>query len=351
MILGIESIGHDAVAIDAANRSIGRASAALNRLSRYFGRDMCFDRTRWSVAAGGRKLLSGIEAQQPDAVICTTSLIVPAISRKRPPLAIWTDCVLPQMVGYYSTFAKVPGWRIRQLIALEKAALIESDLIVLSSEWAVQGVRLHYPALLSKTVLVPFGPNNPPGRDGLPSLASGNVVLSVGVDWDRKGMATLVEACALVRKSHPDLVLEIVGCAPPDSEGLPEWVFARPRVNPGIDVERRVLESHFSRSSVFALLSRAECAGIAYIEASAYGLPVVGTRTGGVSSMVKDQVTGILVPVDDPTAAAVAISRLLGDSPEAMSERRRMGAEGKSFAEERSWSRGVREVLSHLLSS
>jgi glycosyltransferase involved in cell wall biosynthesis len=81
----------------------------------------------------------------------------------------------------------------------------------------------------------------------------------------------------------------------------------------------------YRRASVFVMPSFYETFGISVIEAMAFGLPVVATRTGGLPEVVDDGVTGILVPAGDAEALADALIRLLRD-PDL---RRRMGQAGQ----------------------
>ncbi|MCB4235988.1 glycosyltransferase family 4 protein [Kaistella anthropi] len=60
------------------------------------------------------------------------------------------------------------------------------------------------------------------------------------------------------------------------------------------DYER--LKQLLSQSHLLFLPTRAECYGIVYCEASAYGLPSIATATGGVTSIVKDGVNGFALP-------------------------------------------------------
>jgi glycosyltransferase involved in cell wall biosynthesis len=66
-------------------------------------------------------------------------------------------------------------------------------------------------------------------------------------------------------------------------------------------------------SDIFVLTSRWEGLPLVIIEAMLAGLPVVATQVGGVSELVEDGVTGLLVPRSDPIALAHALKKLLTD--------------------------------------
>lgn len=80
--------------------------------------------------------------------------------------------------------------------------------------------------------------------------------------------------------------------------------------------------------SIFVVPSvQPESFGVAAVEASACGLPVVASRIGGLSEVVKDRVTGILVPPRDIEALADAFEEFAGNE----SLRRSFGAAGRDF--------------------
>jgi glycosyltransferase involved in cell wall biosynthesis len=64
---------------------------------------------------------------------------------------------------------------------------------------------------------------------------------------------------------------------------------------------------------IFVLTSRYESFGYVTCEAMAFGKPVVASRVTGSSELVKDGVTGFLVPASDPAAFAAALQRLVDD--------------------------------------
>src|SRR5262249_49151383 len=70
------------------------------------------------------------------------------------------------------------------------------------------------------------------------------------------------------------------------------------------------IPSHLSAADLFVHVPLWEGLGVAVIEALAAGLPVVASRVGGIPDLIIDQQTGLLVPPQDATALAVALSRL-----------------------------------------
>lgn len=81
-------------------------------------------------------------------------------------------------------------------------------------------------------------------------------------------------------------------------------------------IPEEALRAQYRQASVFILTPQVEGLhfegfGLVYLEAGAYGLPVVGTRTGGVPDAVKDGATGLLVEPGDVDGTAQAVLRLL----------------------------------------
>jgi starch synthase len=81
--------------------------------------------------------------------------------------------------------------------------------------------------------------------------------------------------------------------------------------------------------------SRQEAMGIVNLEAMAAGKAVISTRVGGVSEIVQNGKTGVLVPPESASDLADAIVALLGDS----ARRAELAEAGKQRAMEFDWSR------------
>jgi phosphatidylinositol alpha-1,6-mannosyltransferase len=79
--------------------------------------------------------------------------------------------------------------------------------------------------------------------------------------------------------------------------------------------------------------------GLVFLEAGAYGLPVIGTRSGGVADAVKEGETGLLVEPQDINGLAEAMLRLLQDAELAQ----RLGRANRLWSETLTWERNAAE--------
>ena len=98
------------------------------------------------------------------------------------------------------------------------------------------------------------------------------------------------------------------------------------------------LPSYYAAADVFVLPSICEEAfGLVILEAFAAGIPVIGTRSGGVPELVEDGRTGLLVEQGDVDGLYHAMRQLLLDHE----LRRRLGATARKTAINMSWENTV----------
>jgi glycosyltransferase involved in cell wall biosynthesis len=71
----------------------------------------------------------------------------------------------------------------------------------------------------------------------------------------------------------------------------------------------------YAAAEIFAGLSRSEALGNVFLEAQAAGCAVLATRVGGIPDIVHDDESGLLIAADDEEAAALALRKLLTDTP------------------------------------
>lgn len=159
----------------------------------------------------------------------------------------------------------------------------------------------------------------------------GRVILSVG-RWNSsqryKGMDHLIAALPRLLTDLPEVQLVAVGDGDDLGwlENLAEGNGVARHVHFVRGVSQDELGAWYSACEIFALPSRGEGFGLVYLEAMAYGKPVVAGAHGGAPEIVEDGVTGYLVPHGDLPQLATALAALLGDAE----LRQKMGARGQS---------------------
>jgi glycosyltransferase involved in cell wall biosynthesis len=108
-------------------------------------------------------------------------------------------------------------------------------------------------------------------------------------------------------------------------------------------VPHKELPDWYNSSRVVVNPSLSESFGISIVEGMACGLPVVGTKVGGMLETILDGETGLLVEPERPDLLAEAVVSLLND-PETAG---RMGAKGRARAIEHfSWRARAERLLS-----
>jgi glycosyltransferase involved in cell wall biosynthesis len=160
-----------------------------------------------------------------------------------------------------------------------------------------------------------FAPNGVPRE---------SVVLFAGSLIQRKGIRTLIEAMALVRRRYPAYKLVLIGEGPQreELESLAGSTGQSASIRFAGNLAPAEVARWMRRSDLFVLPSLEEGQGVAMLEALASGTPCVASNIGGIPDVLSSE-WGALVPPGDPQALAAAILELLGHAD----RRREMGKE------------------------
>jgi glycosyltransferase involved in cell wall biosynthesis len=206
--------------------------------------------------------------------------------------------------------------RAEYLARTEEAALARTEHVIVSSPSTAD--------LLASEFGVPRGRISvaEPGTDAAPR-ARGDAVpprlLSVGSVTVRKGYDVLVAALAQI--SDLDWESRIVGSL--DRDDATTWAIRAAISRAKLDDRVRLLgtlreqqlSDEYDRARIFVLPSHFEGYGMAFAEALARGLPIVGCAGNAVSSTVPAD-AGVLVPPGNADMLAKGLRRLLSDRSE-----------------------------------
>ncbi len=169
-----------------------------------------------------------------------------------------------------------------------------------------------------------------------------SVILFVGAlsKWHSyKGLDTLINAIASMKKTQRDIVLVVVGdgALRPAYEELTRKLNITDRVIFAGDVPDDELPSFYAASDMLILPSkdRSEGFGLTILEANACGKPAIGSNVGGIPDVIRNEFNGLLVPPNDPQALFSAIALLI-ENESLLDE---MGKNSRTHAEQHDWSR------------
>jgi glycosyltransferase involved in cell wall biosynthesis len=178
-------------------------------------------------------------------------------------------------------------------------------------------------------------------------------IISVRHLHHKYGLDVLIEALRLLSEQHPEANFELhIGGDGPERENLQQQIhnsFPDGQIRLLGRIPPDELPELLPAYDVFVAPSREESFGVAILEASACGLPVIGSETGGIPEVIIHEKTGLLFPSEDAQALCQALYSLY-KHPE---KRRDMGRAGVDFVR-RSYSRtialnGMKAVYEHIM--
>jgi phosphatidylinositol alpha-1,6-mannosyltransferase len=214
--------------------------------------------------------------------------------------------------------------------------------LLCNSERTGDTVRRDFPELADRVRVVPLciDPARTAAWQALGSVDTAGprepAALIIGRMWSEergKGHDELLEGWQRVRDAVPDARLWIVGKGDdqPRLEARARELGHADSVSFLGRIPDAELSALYRRASVFVMPSRQEGFGLVYAEAMWHGLPCIGSTADAAAEVIRDGVTGALVPYGDAPATAEALIALLRDP----ARRRALGEAGMREARER----------------
>lgn len=316
---------HEVVA--ALSRVTGRTGAVADRMPvRQLARTRALTRGLDGAGALDAVLAMGTEMYDLSSVIGNK---VPCIT--------YDDGTLRQMINHPDSDISQAGFprnHVEKWIARQKKSTAAADLCCASTSWAANSLETDYQVKRERIAVVGMGHRprgaGPDARDwSIPRF------LFVGVDWQRKNGAAVVEAFGRVRESHPQATLHLVGEHP---------VIGQPGViGYGLvkrnDVQgQEMIDALYSTATAFVLPSRFDPSPISYLEAASAGLPVIATAVGGAGELLG----GGSITVDPLNTEDIEAAMMRLCDPQ---EAQRLGAAASAAAAASSWTDVAARIL------
>lgn len=228
----------------------------------------------------------------------------------------------------YATMASRPAIAEMRL-AIEQEILAQANCIIATSPQEKETLRQWSPDQ-GQIEVIPCGTTA--NFHSIPKLEARQklgwdpqeqVILYVGRFAPRKGIETLVRACAdLKSQGKENFKLVLVGGSSSEQldnterkhiEHLVQALGLEEHTRFAGRVAHEWLPWYYSAADVCGIPSYYEPFGLVAIEAIACGTPVVASKVGGLRFTILPEETGLLVPPKDVTALSTALARVLED--------------------------------------
>jgi glycosyltransferase involved in cell wall biosynthesis len=251
-----------------------------------------------------------------DYIIAPAASCEIAFVETKTPIIYITDGTFASCLNYHKALSHLTKRSITEGNLVEKKAVDKSKTIIVSSEWAANSLRKDYQCPENKIHIIPYGANFEllPNRNEINfSIPEKVKLLFVAVYWEDKGGEIVWNAFQILEKKGYDVELTILGCEVPEHVKS-ERVKKIPFIDKNDAEGQKKLHSIFLQHQLLILPTRFDCSPIVINEASAFGIPCLVAKTGGIEGHLQNGKNGFVIDYNDKGEGyANIIERLLND--------------------------------------
>ena len=223
------------------------------------------------------------------------------------------------------TVGRLKQYGMRRMLALtwrkwrERSVVREAQKTICNSNFTKTTVQSHYglsdsavQRIYKAVPLAPFLNAYPDSNENRE-----NKLIFIGNNWQRKGLPVLIDAIKILNGERPELAVTVDVFGATEDSVVQQ--FRNLATNAGVDqcfefrglLSREKAPAALCGASMLVLPSFEEALGLVAIEALAVGIPVVGSRVGGIPEIVDSEISGTLTQPGDSRALADAILKHL----------------------------------------
>lgn len=283
-------------------------------------------------------ILNSVPCDDPNILLHVNSahLISGSIAAKYKTIVQINDTEVCQ---HRISHARIKQYGLRRMIALqwrkgrEKTVAKNSAMVVGNSDFTTDTVRERYNLPVKQVTRIYKAVPITPFLNAYPQTPDLNRLrlVFIGNNWQRKGLGILIEAVGIIKRNEngPLVSLEIYGQA--SSADMDHFRDLTIKMNVEDQVrfagvlQRSDAPVVLSNCNILVLPSFEEALGLVTIEAIATGIPVVGSRVGGIPEVINHPNLGRLVVPGSPEdlAAAILAEQRAGNCKEKISFRKK----------------------------
>lgn len=261
-----------------------------------------FDREDWCIKANARYINAELAKFNPDIILCCTAYQINQIETNKP-VFIYTDATFKLLNNNYTDYMGYSKASVKQAEIVEKTAFDKACGIIFSSNWAKQSAVIDYQIPKDKIHIVPFGSNLKLPKEYQLKLnkeisRENFSLVFVGYDYERKGLDKTIAIHKKLIAAGVNSKLTIIG-----SNELQQkldvnninFIGKLEMKNPNDCLK---LLAAFDDAHFLILPTKADCTPIVFSESSSLAIPIVTHSVGGTDEIVKNEINGIILPIE-----------------------------------------------------
>ena len=241
-----------------------------------------------------------IKKEKPDVVFAASASPEMSQLKLDCPIVYLGDITFELLINNYPNFTNLAKINLWEANIIERKTYKNAAALVFSSEWAVNSARNFYGVPDYKNFIISYGANMdtiPDRNDVINKTIKDKVkILFLGVDWIRKGGDIVYNAFIELLNNEVETELLVVGCTPPET-CKNENIRVIPFLNKNKEDDFKVLYNILLETNFLFVPSRSDCTPIAFCEANAFGIPVITSDVGGITSVIKNKTNGYTFPL------------------------------------------------------
>ena len=287
---------------------LSRKNGPINKLKwlfyqRVYNRDFCSWAEPSISKQYARQIHNQLAQSDADILLCLENAIPLAMVNPDRPMVLWTDTTLGSLIDFYPHMSNLCRKSKANVLKMEKNVLDKCSLLIVNSNWAANKARELYDIPLEKIEVIPRVSSLANSHSKADIQVAADIqaaialrktstcqLLFIGVDWQRKGGETALAVAALLNEKGMKTELHIVGCKP--ARKMPSFVRFHGFIDRTTAAGFKKLDELFKSAHFLIYPTRADALGLALSEAGAYGVPALATNVGGISDLVKANITG-----------------------------------------------------------
>ena len=216
------------------------------------------------------------------------------------PIVLWLDVTYQTYFNHYFSDHKTHKKSFNEANILEKLALQKAKKIIVTSAWSKKETIKYYNINPRKIEIIPFGSNINFTKKINIKINNKDYLnlVSIGVDWNRKGMDKTIKITQNLNKKGIKTQLHIIG-SNNKKRKLPEYIYQHGFLNKNIKKDHKRIVDILLKSDFHVLMTKKEACGVVFAEANSLGLYNITNNVGGVKGMVKNNINGKLFNLSD----------------------------------------------------